>query len=98
MVCQLANWFTIYASTRTYTSSLEAALTVAALAQWPSLSPRPASTGSRAWALVLAAVACVVRPTSAILWVFLGLSELASCSDPVRFILLQVLPIGSVGP
>jgi len=35
MICQVFNWFVWYCGVRTYSNSMEATLTVAAIALWP---------------------------------------------------------------
>ncbi|GAQ90751.1 phosphatidylinositol glycan class B [Klebsormidium nitens] len=51
---------------------------------------------NRPLALSLAGLACLFRPTSAVLWVYLGFQELARTPDKKRFVFLEVLPIGFV--
>lgn len=51
---------------------------------------------SRKWALATAALACAIRPTSAIIWLYVGLIELFLASDRLKFICLEALPIGTV--
>ncbi|XP_076889169.1 mannosyltransferase APTG1-like [Bidens hawaiensis] len=98
LFAQLTNWFMFYCITRTLSNSLETVLTVISLYYWPCLrinsGPRPPV--SRTGALVTAAIACAVRPTSAIIWAYLGLMELIGSRDRLKFVLLQVLPIGSI--
>ena len=74
-----------YCIVRTYSNSLETVLTIAALCYWPlpllpaDSSAQPAAapllTSQRA-ALLLAAIATVIRPTSAVTWSFLSLQTL----------------------
>lgn len=45
-------------------------------------------------ALVAAAVACAIRPTSAITWVYIGILELFTTQERLKFALLEVVPIG----
>ncbi|KAL2502384.1 Alg9-like mannosyltransferase family [Forsythia ovata] len=49
---------------------METILTLVSLYYWPSFRrpSRSASSGSRKWALATAALACAIRPTSAITW------------------------------
>ncbi|KAI3972945.1 hypothetical protein MKX01_019603 [Papaver californicum] len=44
--------------------------------------------------LVVAALACAVRPTSAITWLSVGLLELFETKDRIKFIFLEIAPIG----
>ncbi|KAK1418396.1 hypothetical protein QVD17_27540 [Tagetes erecta] len=98
LFAQLTNWFMFYCITRTLSNSLETVLTVVSLYYWPCLRVNPShgQPVSRTWALVTAALACAVRPTSAIIWVYVGLMELFVSRDRLKFIFLQVLPIGSI--
>lgn len=62
--CGFANWFVFYTITRSYSNSVEAVLTICALSVWPSKSDESSFT-----ALCLAALATVVRPSSASFWI-----------------------------
>lgn len=88
---QLTNWFTWYASVRTFSSSLEAALLVPAVYHWLSVVENATTTTARKdkkplsaaavsceerVALVLGALAIAVRPTAVFAWVPLGLWRL----------------------
>ncbi|KAM0750250.1 hypothetical protein T439DRAFT_302200 [Meredithblackwellia eburnea MCA 4105] len=83
--CTLASFFNAYVSTRTFSNSAETALTTAALARWPwygikdegmessknekdALRPKPSLTTS----LALAALATILRPSNAIIWITAG--------------------------
>lgn len=55
-----------------------------------------ASPSSRKLALAIAAFACAVRPTSAVIWLYVGLIELFVASDRFKFVFLEVIPIGLV--
>ncbi|KAL2920144.1 glycosylphosphatidylinositol anchor biosynthesis [Polyrhizophydium stewartii] len=83
LVATIVSWFNFFCLVRTYSNSLEACLTAAALFYWPwprsAGEPRPTRSGFRI-ALALAAAACIIRPTNAILWAFLGVRLLAQRS------------------
>ncbi|KAF5789457.1 putative hexosyltransferase [Helianthus annuus] len=98
LFAQLTNWFMFYCITRTLSNSLETVLTVLSLYYWPCLRVNSSNSpeASRTWALVTAAIACAIRPTSAIIWIYVGLMELIVSRDRLKFIFLQVLPIGSI--
>ncbi|XP_076958345.1 mannosyltransferase APTG1-like [Bidens hawaiensis] len=98
LFAQLTNWFMFYCITRTLSNSLETVLTVISLCYWPCLrvNSGPGPPVSRTWALVTAAIACAIRPTSAIIWAYVGLMELIGSCDRLKFVFLQVLPIGSI--
>lgn len=83
---------------RTFSNSLETVLTLVSLYYWPCLrlSAAAVPSGSRKFALVLAAIACAIRPTSAITWIYIGSLELFTTRDKLKFLLLEVVPIGLV--
>ncbi|KAK1549848.1 hypothetical protein Q3G72_008903 [Acer saccharum] len=93
---QMANWFMFFCFNRTFSNSLETVLTLVGLYYWPCMrvSSSKVSLGSRKWGLAVAALACAIRPTSAITWVYVGLLELLVTRDRLRFILLEAAPIG----
>ncbi|KAJ8446054.1 hypothetical protein Cgig2_017556 [Carnegiea gigantea] len=76
----------------TLANSLETVLTIASLYYWPCMrvSSGKASPSSRKLALAIAAFACAVRPTSAVIWLYVGLIELFVASDRVKFIFLEL--------
>ncbi|KAI3423779.1 uncharacterized protein J3R85_010785 [Psidium guajava] len=93
---ELTNWFMFFCITRTLSNSLETVLTVMGLYYWPCLrvSSKSDASSTRIWGLVVAAFACVIRPTSAIIWMYVGLLELSLAHDRMRFIFSEVLPVG----
>ncbi|XP_050373229.1 mannosyltransferase APTG1 isoform X2 [Argentina anserina] len=93
---QLTNWFMFFCFNRTLSNSLETVLTIVSLYYWPCIRPSSSEhpVESRKWGLIFAALACVVRPTSAIIWLYVGLLELFLSRDKLRFIFLEVAPIG----
>ncbi|KAI3709197.1 hypothetical protein L2E82_38956 [Cichorium intybus] len=95
---QLTNWFMFYCITRTLSNSLETVLTVISLYYWPGLRTQMTKmpSASRTWALLSAALACAIRPTSAIIWIYVGIIELFVSHDRLKFVFLEVVPIGSI--
>lgn len=93
---QLTNWFMFFCFTRTLSNSLETVLTLMGLYYWPFIraSSSEVPTVSRKWGLVVAALACAMRPTSAITWAYVGLLELLVARDRLKFIFLEVVPVG----
>ncbi|KAI8017592.1 GPI mannosyltransferase 3 [Camellia lanceoleosa] len=93
---QLTNWFMFFCFTRTLSNSLETVLTLMGLYYWPCIraSSSEVPTVSRKWGLVVAALACAIRPTSAITWAYVGLLELLVARDRLKFIFLEVVPVG----
>lgn len=65
---------------------------------WPCLrvSATSVPSSSRKYALAIAALACALRPTSAITWIYVGCLELYTARDRLKFLLLEVVPIGLV--
>ncbi|KAK4431922.1 GPI mannosyltransferase 3 [Sesamum alatum] len=99
LVAQLTNWFMFFCIPRTLSNSLETILTLVSLYYWPCLrrtSSGAVPCGSRKWALVLAAIACAIRPTSAITWIYVGFLELLMTRNKLKFVLLEVVPIGGL--
>ncbi|CAA7407566.1 unnamed protein product [Spirodela intermedia] len=93
---QLTCWFMFFCITRTLSNSLETVLTSISLFYWlcNESSSKKAQTGSRKFALLIAALACIVRPTSAITWLYLGIWEFVKADDRYKFLFLEVFPIG----
>jgi phosphatidylinositol glycan class B len=89
LFAQITNWFNFYCLVRTFSSSVETTFVTVALFYWPGLSKlscpgKGAGGGGNnkvdngttmvVTALLLGALSVAVRPTSAILWLFLGVS------------------------
>ncbi|KAJ4836222.1 hypothetical protein Tsubulata_025597, partial [Turnera subulata] len=98
LFAQLANWFMFFCFNRTLSNSLETVLTLVSLYYWPCMrhSSSKVPWFSRKLGLALAALACAVRPTSAIIWIYVGLFELYLTASRLRFILAEVIPIGAL--
>ncbi|OMO53082.1 GPI mannosyltransferase [Corchorus capsularis] len=95
---QLTNWFIFFCFNRTLSNSLETVLTLVGLYYWPCMriSSKKVHSDSRKWGLAVAALACAIRPTSAITWVYVGLLELYLTHQRLRFIFMELVPIGSL--
>ncbi|KAL3535287.1 hypothetical protein ACH5RR_003748 [Cinchona calisaya] len=95
---QLVNWFMFFCITRALSNTMETVLTLVSLYYWPCIraSSSKDPLASRRWGLALAALACAVRPTSAITWVYIGLLELFLTRNRMKFIFLEVIPIGGL--
>ncbi|XP_021303320.1 GPI mannosyltransferase 3 isoform X2 [Sorghum bicolor] len=107
---QLVNWFMFFCITRTLSNSLETVLTVAGLYYWFTaiesskatsiVSKQHAvceqSASSRKVALLIAALSCAIRPTSAVTWLYVGLLDFIQMKSKCRFVLLDVIPIGAI--
>lgn len=71
LLVSLTSFFHGLALVRTLSNSLETSLTVLALSHWPAHSPPAKSFQTLLLPLLIASVACIVRPTNAILWLYL---------------------------
>ncbi|XP_051142628.1 mannosyltransferase APTG1 isoform X2 [Andrographis paniculata] len=98
LFAQLTNWFMFFCINRTLSNSLETVLTLVSLYYWPCLRPSPSAvpSGYRYCALLAAAVACAIRPTSAITWIYIGILELFTTRNKLKFVCLEVVPIGAL--
>ncbi|KAI9751639.1 MAG: Aminopeptidase 2 mitochondrial [Chaenotheca gracillima] len=96
-VCSPWQWF---CSTRTLSNCLETTLTIAALYLWPWnwSEGKPSSSGEKndvkassslRGCLVLAALACVLRPTNLLIWVCLSAFIVSQGSRSATFLLLR---------
>ena len=92
----LVCWFNFFCLVRTFSNSVETMLTVLALASWPWPGHVQRSSRSRGIALVWAALSVIIRPTSAVLWIYLGFVHLfKNCHDIPTLLGLQVIPIAA---
>eukprot|EP01018_Ginkgo_biloba_P025171 Gb_16626 [translate_table: standard] len=100
LFCQMTNWFLFFAITRTLSNSLETVLTTMSLFYWPlnnfSYNEACYSPISRKLAILIAAFSCAIRPTSAIVWLYVGIIHLYEAHDKLKFLILEVLPIGVI--
>ncbi|KAI8093719.1 Alg9-like mannosyltransferase family-domain-containing protein [Halteromyces radiatus] len=76
----LGSWFHFLMSARTLSNSMETVLTIIAMKDWPF--PSMVDINGSSWignyrkSLLWASLACITRPTNALIWVFLGLQLL----------------------
>ncbi|CAD6972112.1 unnamed protein product, partial [Tilletia controversa] len=75
--------YALHTATRTFSNSLEASLTSAALFHWPSSSASSRRQVNLGPSLFFIGLTFLIRPTSAILWIFLGV-ELLLRSSPSK--------------
>ncbi|KAI8374976.1 Alg9-like mannosyltransferase family-domain-containing protein [Choanephora cucurbitarum] len=70
----LCSWFNFHMAARTLSNSTEMALTMIALNFWPLPNVPSSASQTKHYriALFLAALACVMRPTNGIIWLFAG--------------------------
>ncbi|KAG6541769.1 hypothetical protein Mapa_016781 [Marchantia paleacea] len=101
LFAQMINWFTFFCMTRTLSNSLETTLTIVALFYWPEgkdlkLRYNGRWISSRQLALMIAAFSCALRPTNAVIWLYVGVIHLFQTPSKFRFLLAEVFPIGVV--
>lgn len=100
LFCQMSNWFMFFCITRTLSNSLETVLITVSLFYWPCHNFRSSqacdSPMSRKLALFFAALSCAIRPTSAIVWLYIGVLHFYETKDKIRFLIFDVLPIGTI--
>ena len=77
LILHMSSFYLLYTSSRTFSNTAEAAFVSIALYFWP-LSARGASRTRFLLALAAAYVAVLFRPTSLLLWVFLGVHHLSN--------------------
>ncbi|CAG8483973.1 2949_t:CDS:2, partial [Funneliformis mosseae] len=96
LFCSIISWFNFFCSIRTLSNSIETVLTIIALYYWPW----PTFSNLISWndrikmlrvSLSLAAVCCILRPTNAIIWGFLGIHLLWKTKEHLTSIILNTL-------
>ncbi|CAN6271138.1 unnamed protein product [Urochloa humidicola] len=106
---QLVNWFMFFCITRTLSNSLETVLTVAGLYYWFTAIESSKGTSvvskqqsaskqipqSRKTALLIAALSCAIRPTSAVTWLYVGLLDFIQMKSKCHFVFVEVFPVGA---
>lgn len=90
MVASLLSMFNFFCSTRTLSNSIETSLTVVALYYWPWSGPKNFSVRNFIASLSFAAMACILRPTNAIIWVIMGLDLFMRIPAKYRAILITL--------
>ncbi|KAL0829598.1 hypothetical protein ABMA28_003106 [Loxostege sticticalis] len=94
----LTSWFWFYTGSRTLLQTVETALVAIALSKYPFRDGKTSYYEKESNLWIWLAVVCVfVRPTSAPLWVVLGLYNLATATEPrLRLVVRTYVPIGLV--
>ncbi|KAI9199514.1 Alg9-like mannosyltransferase family-domain-containing protein [Polychytrium aggregatum] len=76
LAASFMSWFNYFCGVRTFSNCMETTFTVVALYYWPWTRiklTRSTCVCRDLWiALAVAAAGCIVRPTNAILWIFMG--------------------------
>ena len=94
LLCSVTSWFNFFCITRTFSNCVETVLTVVALFYWPLAPPASSASGSASsrtainnnktslpLALFVAALAVMMRPTSVLVWIPIGLHTLAASAS-----------------
>ncbi|KAK9487095.1 Alg9-like mannosyltransferase family-domain-containing protein [Lipomyces starkeyi] len=75
LMCTVTSAFNYFVSIRTFSNSLEMTLLICALNYWPlDKTAGQVNMLNYSIALVLAAIACVLRPTNILIWSYLGVA------------------------
>ncbi|KAK9459828.1 Alg9-like mannosyltransferase family-domain-containing protein [Lipomyces oligophaga] len=74
LLCSLLSAMNFHVGVRTFSNSMECTISICAMNYWP-FARQSTSPGSLRIALVLASLACIMRPTNVLIWLYLG-SEL----------------------
>lgn len=82
----LSNWFVIFCAPRTLSNSLETVLTIIGLHSYPLEPIKLIVKRNNHYPFVgyaiCAALSCLIRPTSALIWIPLGLWHLYKSNTP----------------
>lgn len=95
LLCSLTSWFAFYCMPRTLANSLETALMCASLSCW-LCSSKPRSVRQSWISLSIAALAVLVRPTSAVVFLVVFGVHLVTTADKDTFVFRCVLPISVI--
>lgn len=99
LFCQLLNWFNFFCMPRTFSNCMETVLTTIALYYWWPSSATRSRVGfltSRQLGILSAGLSCVMRPTSLIIWLYVGIAHLLETITKRQYIFEEVLPIGAL--
>lgn len=96
VILLLLSPFTWYFSTRSFSSTFETALMVAGLSYWPLDGKFGGPNTKLARAIVLGLLSCIVRPTNAIVWLYMGLEMMVTCPSNWQRLLLLLKCAGIV--
>eukprot|EP01134_Creolimax_fragrantissima_P006177 CFRG6177T1 len=95
LLCSMTSWAMWYLSGRTLSNSIEMIFTTIAMNfwHWPDVDVTPDQRISQRLPLMVAACACIVRPTSALLWVLIALQYLVFTNHRMS-LLVDLLWVG----
>ncbi|XP_039626202.1 GPI mannosyltransferase 3 [Polypterus senegalus] len=89
--CQLSSWFTWYCCTRTLTNTMETVFTIIALHYYPLQGSKTQNSFKY---LTLVALAVIIRPTAAIIWLPLLIFHFFQEDNKVKLLLYNAAPVG----
>ncbi|KAG2736134.1 hypothetical protein G9P44_000224 [Scheffersomyces stipitis] len=101
VLLSVGNPFNWYVSTRAFSNSFETALTTIALRYWPWNTTSDIQYDSFLTSIAFGAVSCIVRPTNAIIWMYLGIYYLwtiraSHVLDIVKLLFLALLELTTI--
>ena len=102
LALRLINWFVFFCETRSFVNCVEAVCVTWALTTWPfeRLGSGPGGAARRVKSLCFAALACVMRPTSAMVFAPLALRTLWIAKEgrmaKMRYAFAEALGVGCV--
>ncbi|KNZ59406.1 hypothetical protein VP01_173g9 [Puccinia sorghi] len=94
LACSLTSFFNAYAGVRTFSNSLETALTASALAFWPWNTLQISSSwASLSTSILLIALSVIIRPSSLLFWSLLGYSLLKNSNGEARMDVMALVAV-----
>ena len=93
LFASLISWYNFFALTRSLSNNLESIFTLIAFYYWPW------SSNSKVHilpSLIFASIACIIRPTAVIIWLFVGLDLIYKNTHKIKSIVLQVLLVSYI--
>lgn len=93
----LCSWFNFHMAARTLSNSVEMVFTMLALNFWPLMKEQRIGWLARyRIALLFASIACIMRPTNVLIWLFLGLYLIITSHRKQITIILNAVVIGTL--
>ncbi|OAV97786.1 hypothetical protein, variant 1 [Puccinia triticina 1-1 BBBD Race 1] len=94
LACSLTSLFNAYAGVRTFSNSLETALTASALAYWPwNAHEIPHSWANLSLSILLIALSVIVRPSAILFWSVLGYTLLKKSTGEARMDVMALVAV-----
>ncbi|KAA1120688.1 glycosylphosphatidylinositol anchor biosynthesis [Puccinia graminis f. sp. tritici] len=97
LACSLTSLFNAYAGIRTFSNSLETALTASALAYWPwNPAEISSSWANLSFSILLIALSVIIRPSSILFWSLLGYTLLQKSNGETRMDVMAIVAVMGV--